>query len=64
MRVFIVGSEAEAKAVTDEQTQQGYQWACSSNTGLPAGQWRLTFLPNAIFMDTPIDAPTYDKEER
>lgn len=29
----------------------GYRWAATSNTGLPKGKWRLTFLPESAFVD-------------
>lgn len=28
----------------------GYRWACTSNTGLSKGKYRVTFLPESAFL--------------
>ncbi len=51
MREFIVSSEEEAVQVGEKQEAEGYKLACASNCGLPAGKFRLTYLPLTAFDD-------------
>lgn len=53
MRVVVVHSEEEADRVFAAQEADGYHCGCMSNTGLPAGSFRLTFLPKSAFTPEP-----------
>lgn len=49
MHTRIVKSEEEFEAAVTANKAAGYEVACVSNTGLPQGQWRVTFLPAEAF---------------
>lgn len=57
MKVQRVTSEEEYAAVVKEHETAGRRLACVSNTGLPEGHFRLTFLPNSAFERTIRDEP-------
>ncbi len=52
MHTAIVTNTTEIKAAFEEAKKLGLRWAAVSNTGLPQGKWRLTFIPEAAFNDT------------
>jgi hypothetical protein len=56
MRTVYVTSEAQFDAVCAEMTAQGMRLAGISNSGLPKGTERLTFLPEDAFNPTPTPA--------
>lgn len=45
METVTVKSLTEMRAAFQEASKKGLKWAAVSRTGLPAGQWRLTFMP-------------------
>ncbi len=49
MRTVIVKSEEEATVANEQAEKDGLQWAATSNTGLPEGYSRMTFLPKSAF---------------
>lgn len=44
----IVKSDAEFNELKQKMDAAGYKWVCLSNSGLPAGQARATFVPSEI----------------
>ena len=51
MMVCIVATEGEFQAAQEQAKALGLRLAIISNTGLPAGQARLRFLPKSAFTD-------------
>lgn len=52
MQVCVFDSEETAALAVKMFAEKGYRVACVSNTGLSAGMWRYTFLPNSAFTDS------------
>lgn len=60
MRCTVVHNETELDAAVADAKRDGMRLACTSNTGLPVGDYRLTFLPASAFTDNetrPIGQP-------
>ncbi len=51
MVTSIVKSEEEFNKARDEAYSNGYRIASISNTGLPEGHFRITFLDQSCFKD-------------
>lgn len=49
----IVIDDADLPDAPTKFAPEGYRWAATSNAGLPKGKWRLTFLPESAFTDSP-----------
>lgn len=49
MEIVIVRSKEEMENKVAEYGKRGLRVAVCSNTGLPSGTWRLTFLPESAF---------------
>lgn len=50
MHVVIVSNLTELKAAFADAAKLGLRWGATSNTGLPQGKWRVTFLPEGAFV--------------
>lgn len=55
MRTVIVSTEDEWAEAEKSQALEGRRIAAASNTGLPQGRYRLTFLPKSAFVDNAPD---------
>lgn len=49
----IIIDDADLPNAPTKFAPEGYRWAATSNAGLPKGRWRLTFLPESAFTDSP-----------
>ena len=58
MKTIIVKSQEEADQAEELMANDGYLVAAISNTGLPPGQARITFLPESAFEQRKDDATT------
>lgn len=63
MRVVIVKNQVEFEEAVIEAEKVGMMLGSISNTGLPHGQFRLTFFPSDAFVKDETDArPSQDIE--
>lgn len=61
----IIIDDADLTGAPTKLAPTGYRWAATSNTGLPRGKWRLTFLPESAFIDArPTENQTTHSVER
>lgn len=65
----IIIDDADLPNAPTRFAPEGYRWAATSNSGLPKGKWRLTFLPESAFTGAPCGAtrdgmPVTGKEPR
>ena len=51
MYCVVVSDDEEAVAAVRRAQDNGLRLACVSNTGLPSGKARMTFLPAEVFTD-------------
>lgn len=56
----IIIDEADLPDAPTKFAPEGYQWAVTSNAGLPEDKWRLTFLPDSVFTNTAPHPPAKD----
>lgn len=49
MHISIVSNVTELRQAFAEARAMGLRWAALSSTGLPEGQWRVTFIPETAF---------------
>lgn len=63
MQTVTVSTKKEAMEQLDEHTPLGQHFSAASNTGLPLGKLRLTFLPTSAFQSG-FDAQENDRAAR